>query len=328
MNLTTIIKNKGVVEFENGREFTRLVGGFGKDKPMITTKQIAELMGYENGVKTVNLTINRNINSFEFGLDIIDLKDKSGFQSVTEFDFGIIGLNKQSVANSKNIYALSQSGFLLYLKFAEGDKAIELYKNFIEDYFKIKVENKELKDTLQEQIDFLKEKKATVLGKMFMETDSIAKIELFNEGESLTSQIIKLEAQLQSKKDNEQIQQALDNQSKLTSSKDEYLNQTDFGSCFNLKIGSKMVGKLLKIVGLAMSSSKTTKPYETSCPKYAKTVVNQELSRVSYKWNYNECIVVIDKWLKDNGFYERFYSITNKEDMIEFVNLLYIAYVQ
>ena len=217
---------------------------------------------------------------------------------------------------------------MLFLKFAEGNKAVELYKGFIEDYFKAKVDNADLKQTLREEIIFLKGNKANTLGRMFMETDESKKMELFSESENLSNQIAKLEAQLQSKEDNERIQEALDEQTKLKENKSGYVNQRDFGASFNLKMGSKTVGKLLKIVGLAMKNSKTTKPYESKCPKYAQTIVDQELGRVTYKWNYNDCIKVIDKWLKDNNNYEKFYSITNKEHMIKFINGLYDEHVK
>ena len=48
---------------------------------------------------------------------------------------------------------------------------------------------------------------------------------------------------------------------------------------------------------------------------------------MGYKWNYNKCIKVIDKWMKDNNYYERFYSITDKETMIKIVNALYDLYI-
>ena len=115
-NIEKLIKYDGDVNI-NGRKFTRLVGGFRKDSIIITTKQIGELLRLKN--KVVNQTIDRNIKHFEYNIHIKDLK------SVTEsdpIDFSLIDYNKQSVANSKHIYILSEAGFLLYLKFADGDK--------------------------------------------------------------------------------------------------------------------------------------------------------------------------------------------------------------
>lgn len=74
------------------REFTRLVGGFGDNKPVISTKQIAELMSYD--VKVVNQTLNRNINEFikEEGY-IKDLKE------VTESDHNLETLKTLGYTN-------------------------------------------------------------------------------------------------------------------------------------------------------------------------------------------------------------------------------------
>src|SRR5574343_497551 len=98
------IKLDGIIKGDNGREFTRLVGGFGQDNPILTTKQIAELMGYENSV--VARAINRNIEHFEEGVDILDLK-----VTMPEWN-SEIGYTQKAFNASKNIYILSQSGFL------------------------------------------------------------------------------------------------------------------------------------------------------------------------------------------------------------------------
>lgn len=126
---------------------------------------------------------------------------------------------------------------------------------------------------------------------------------------------------------NENLDNSLQQQSKLTESKRVYLNQRDFGCCFNTKIGSKTVGKLLKVVGLAMKSYSNTKPYDDKCPKYAQPVLDQYKKVASYKWNYNTCIGLIDSWLRKHGEYEEFYAITNPDKLTDFVNELYIKYL-
>lgn len=186
----------GKVTTQDGREFTRLVGGFGEDKPIITTKQIAELMGYVNGDKTVNLTITRNIKSFEENIHIIDVKNSVSDGNPVQEVLKTQGYSKQSISNSKNIYVLSEAGFLLYLKFAEGDKAVELYKSFIEDYFKTKAENKIMEQTLTEELEFLKQEKKFILGSMFMESDDKKKMDFFNQNEKINSRIKEIEITL------------------------------------------------------------------------------------------------------------------------------------
>lgn len=196
--------SKGIIKTENGREFTRLVGGFGEDKPCITTKYISDLMGYE--LRVINQTINNNIDSFEEGLHIIDLK-----KIVDDSDHLLkLGYSKVAVGrgNSK-FYGLSEAGFLLYLKFADGDKALELYKDFIEDYFKTKSENIIMKKTLKEEKEFLIEQKKFMLGSMFMEQDEIKRMKLFSENEKLSERIKEIDIVLSNEELSKRIQEEL-----------------------------------------------------------------------------------------------------------------------
>ena len=149
----------------NNREFTRVMGGFNENSVIVTVKQIGELLDKED--KHINEVINRNIKSFTNEY-LLDLKSVSLNDRDIEM-LNSLGYSKQSISNSKNIYILSQAGFLLYLKFAEGDKAIELYKNFIEDYFKTKAENIVMEKTLQEILKLLQDEKVFILGSMFVE---------------------------------------------------------------------------------------------------------------------------------------------------------------
>lgn len=203
----------GIVEVKE-RQFTRLIGGFGADKPIITTKQVAELMNYD--VKVVNQTINRNIDEFvKEGNYIKDLKE------VTESDHNLemlksLGYTNMAISKAKNIYALSQAGFLLYLKFAEGDKAIELYKNFIEDYFKTKAENKVMEKTLIEEKQFLIDRKKFILGSMFMEQDENKRMDFFKENETISNKIKEIDIVLSKENLIEQLQPQLSIADKFT----------------------------------------------------------------------------------------------------------------
>lgn len=194
------LTNGDKVIASKGREFTRLVGGFGDNNPVMTVKQIGELLEYANGDKTVNLTINRNIESFEFGVHILDAKN-----SVSEGNpvYNVLksqGYSKQSISNSKNIYILSKAGFLLFLYFAEGDAALEIYKDFIEDYFQTKAENVMMKQTLQEELEFLMEQKVIAVGRVICEPNEAKKIEWFQEAEKLNARIKDIEITLSNEK--------------------------------------------------------------------------------------------------------------------------------
>lgn len=62
---------KGTQSFM-GKEIPVIEGGFGEGKKVILAKTIAEIHDVE--VKKVNELINKNLNEFDFGIDILDLK--------------------------------------------------------------------------------------------------------------------------------------------------------------------------------------------------------------------------------------------------------------
>ena len=189
----------------NNREFTRVMGGFSEDGIVITTNQIGELL--DKKVIHINESINKNIEHFtsEYIIDlkVIDQNDNN-LETLKS-----LGYTNMQIAKAKNIYILSQAGFLLYLKFAEGDKAIELYKNFIEDYFKTKAENIVMEKTLQETLKLLQDEKVFILGSMFVEQDNSKKMELFNRSEVLNNKIKDVEIALSKENLLEQMQDTI-----------------------------------------------------------------------------------------------------------------------
>lgn len=321
-NLKIQLFTEGIVK-NNEREFTKLIGGFGDKKPSITDMQIAELLGYSKGVRQVREQMSRNINYFESGVHLLDLKDVADSDNNLEV-LKTLGYSNMAISKAKNIYILSEAGFLLYLKFAEGDKAVELYKDFIEDYFKTKAENVIMRGTLEEEKAFLISEKKRIYGELSMEEDESIRFNLTMEIEKYNKQLSKIQSAL----DNKEIKIALENQSKLTESKKKMMTQAEFGAKFNNKIGAKNIGKLFKIVGLAKKSLKNTVPYEKYCPKYAVTDINNKTGIASYLWNYRDCLKMIDYWLEDNGHYDEFYALTTKKDLQEFINIMYDKYVE
>jgi hypothetical protein len=284
------------------------------------TKQIADLLGKE--VQHVNERINENIKHFEKGVHLLDLKVVGQTDHNLE-TLKTLGYSKMSLSKAKNIYALSEAGFLLYLKFAEGDKAVEVYKDFIEDYFKTKAENKKFKETLNDELKYLLEQKQTLIGKVVVEKDEAMRLQYFIEEEKINERIKEIEISLHT----EELQTALKNQTHLKESKEtKYLNQADCGARFNQKLGSKTFGKLLKVVGLAKKTYKRPTPYEQYVPKYAINDFNNEKvsdNEIYYRWNFNEVIQFVDNWLRETGRYDIFYSLVNKGEVIEYINDLY-----
>ena len=183
----------GKISTKDGREFTRLVGGFDGNSSTITDKQVAELLGYAKGARSVRQRVSENIKHFEVGLHILDLKSGVPQQDTYTKILKDVGYTKQGIIQAENIYIFSKAGFLLFLKFAEGDKAVELYKDFIEDYFQAKVENIVMKQTLQEELEFLIEQKVIACGRVICEPDETKKIEWFQEAEKLNKRITSIE---------------------------------------------------------------------------------------------------------------------------------------
>ena len=213
-----LINSDGEVTTSDGRKFTRLVGGFGEGKPIIATKQVAELLG--TNIKEVNKIIKRNIKDFTEGIDIIDLKNSE--VSSNPVDFSLLKMNKQSVSNSKNIYILSQSGFLLYLRYAKGEKATSVYKSFIEDYFKAKVELAVAENTIQESINTLLNTKKMLLGSALMERDEAKRYEIMLQLEKINNQILDNEKTLAKEETIEQFKEVVEIADRFTSDKKLY----------------------------------------------------------------------------------------------------------
>ena len=217
--INKLINSDGEVTTSDGRKFTRLVGGFGEGKPIITVKQVSELL--EQELRVVNQTINRNIKEFETGVDIVDLKKKS-ITAGDSVDYSLLNMNKQSVSNSKNIYILSQSGFLLYLRYAKGEKATSIYKSFIEDYFKTKVELVVAENTIQENINTLLDTKKMLLGSALMEQDEAKRYEIMLQLEEINNQILVNEKTLAKEETIEQFKEVVEIADRFTSDKKLY----------------------------------------------------------------------------------------------------------
>lgn len=121
---------KGTQEFL-GMEIPVIEGGFGEDQKVILAKTIAEIHGVE--MKRVNELINRNIDEFEFGVDILDLKT-----TVAENDRAILvdlEFSNRDISISKNIYLLSEQGYMLLVGFMKTEKAKEIRKQLRREYF-------------------------------------------------------------------------------------------------------------------------------------------------------------------------------------------------
>ena len=121
---------KGTQEFL-GKTIKVIEGGFGENQKVILAKTIAEI--HETDLKRVNELINRNIDEFEEGVDLLDLKT-----TVAENDRSIfeeLGFNNRDISISKNVYLLSEQGYMLLVGFMDTEKAKEIRKQLRREYF-------------------------------------------------------------------------------------------------------------------------------------------------------------------------------------------------
>ncbi len=150
------------------------------------------------------------------------------------------------VSKADNIYIFSEAGFLLYLKFAEGDSSVEIYKDFLEEYFKTKAENKILKATLKEQISQLRDTYYITFGKGIATGDT----ELLMESQKINSQIIELEKQLSEELTVE----------KYKIYEDKYKQFMDNDGCFTFENASKILSTTANNDGLKVKLNKISLP--------------------------------------------------------------------
>ena len=141
----TEIQVVGTQEFL-GKEIPVIEGGLGEGEKVVLAKTIAEIHGVRpNDIQSL---INENIDEFEEGVDILDLKNSTdSIGSLLE-----LGFTKQSIANSKNIYILSEQGYMALVSLMRTDKAKELRKKFRREYFAMRKQIKEQKPTCIEDL--------------------------------------------------------------------------------------------------------------------------------------------------------------------------------
>ena len=143
-----------------------------------------------------------------------------------------------------------------------------------------------------------------------------------------TLSIVEQERKIDNQRINEEIEKTkgmAESSLRATSVRYGWVNQGDFGRFFEQSIGSKTLGKLLRIVGLAMKNKSITTPYRQYIPKYATTSVQRNKAGYDYtkvEWNFELCMDFINDWLRENGYYESFYSAKNTKEMEKFINQL------
>ncbi|MBO3419394.1 ORF6N domain-containing protein [Clostridium perfringens] len=134
-----------------GIEIPVIEGGFGEGQKVILVKTVAEI--HEQPLKKINELINNNIDEFEQGIDILDLKKNKNFAALAK-DSGLYTQN--SINASSNIYLLSEQGYMALVGLMRTDKAKEIRRKLRREYFAMKAEletgqAKQIKPNLKEK---------------------------------------------------------------------------------------------------------------------------------------------------------------------------------
>lgn len=108
-------------------------GGFGPDQKVILAKTITEIHGVE--LRYVNQVINRNLDEFEIGIDILDIKQDEK-AAITICDSELYTSN--SLNASKNVYLLSEQGYMALVQLMRTEKAKEIRKKLRREYFSMR----------------------------------------------------------------------------------------------------------------------------------------------------------------------------------------------
>lgn len=112
-----------------GKEIPVIEGGFSEGQKVVLAKTIAQIHNTE--LSEVNRKINEHIDEFELGIDLLDLKNSmENLHSLLNSIY-----TKQQIANSKNIYLLSEQGYMLLVGFMNTEKAKVIRKQLRREYF-------------------------------------------------------------------------------------------------------------------------------------------------------------------------------------------------
>ena len=115
-----------------GKEVRVIEGGFGEGQKCMLVRDVAKQHDVE--LRTLNTLINNNI--LRFGIsDLIDLKSIFPKDSLLNY-----GYTKQQIANSKNIFLLSERGYtkLVAMMSNDNEKKWEVMDKLVDDYFRMR----------------------------------------------------------------------------------------------------------------------------------------------------------------------------------------------
>jgi len=203
-----ITKGNKVELLNNHVEIEELYGGFGFKARILTVPQIAKLhvddpnnkTQIQEMIKLINKNINNNIilssgeTYFEFGIDIIDLKQGNENHLFSDLKKAKIYTQAQ-IGNAKNLYILSEQGYSLLINLMTDAKSKIIYKSVIRDYFRMKEILLTSDDTQQYMMRLMgikERKKMTDTIKYYIDRGDLVETKYYHPYASETNYIYKL----------------------------------------------------------------------------------------------------------------------------------------
>lgn len=136
-----VLKVQGTQQFM-GKEIPVIEGGFGEGEKVVLAKTISEIHDVE--LKKVNELINKNLDEFDMGIDLLNLKDGSNLEVLAK-DLGFITSNRQEYC-----YILSEQGYMALVNLMRTEKAKGLRKQFRREYFTLRQAVKQQSMSMEE----------------------------------------------------------------------------------------------------------------------------------------------------------------------------------
>lgn len=217
-----------------------------KVKKCMLAKTIAEI--HDTRLLDVNAKINEHLDEFEIGVDLLDLKNSN--ENLVPLLNGIY--TKQSIANSKNIYLLSEQGYMLLVGFMKTEKAKEIRKQLRREYF-----------AMREVVNSDEQLKAKLL------------LDIYNggqEGVIASKQLVELEKK--------PLLETIEKQQPKVNTFDKFMNaeglytSTQMAKLFKMSSAMKL-NKLLNAEGLIYKQGNTWMPYATTNKEWFKVIVRE-----------------------------------------------------
>lgn len=170
-------------------------------------------------------------------------------------------------------------------------------------------------------------------GNSFSELQAIINQAMAKQGEQLYKQVLELKENQEqlaqeiqiTKMEHENLRELELKRHYTEEDRFGYVSQSDLGQKFDVSIGSKTMGRLLRLVGLAKSKQSKTEPMRTAIVnEFAKSVLYGDWP--TYQWNPEKCIKHINRWLDAKNLLEEFYSKSDEAELEAYIKELEKTY--